>query len=130
MGGYDCVENPACQTDGIRLSNFTCAALECDCSCDSGFFVNWLKLYPLGASPMCSNIQVPIIFLALGIQVIRALYQAKVTANFSVIEKAVAEAVGCLVVYFVGDPLLNLGFGVLYGNDLAWVKNAMAIVVV
>ena len=84
-----CPKSSVCwQTDG-------CSNPACECECGTGLFAGWIPS-TLG-----------VIILALVINTGYGWLVGKLVQAFSTIDRAIADAFSLLLVYFIGDPLMN-----------------------
>lgn len=81
-----------CAVCWSALANETCRSPSCTCPCGSGVFVAWDNW---------------VVVLALTINVLQSWMVGKVIKNFSTVTRAMAQSSSILVIYFIGDPLLN-----------------------
>lgn len=90
-----CPKSSVCwQADG-------CSNPACECECGDGLFAGWIPS-TLG-----------VIILALVINTGYGWLVGKLVQAFSTIDRAIADAFSLLLVYFIGDPLMN---GTSLGN--------------
>jgi len=90
-----CPKSSVCwQADG-------CSNPACECECGDGLFAGWIPS-TLG-----------VIILALVINTGYGWLVGKLVQAFSTIDRAIADAFSLLLVYFIGDPLMN---GISLGN--------------
>lgn len=88
---YSCPAASVCW----KLSEHTCAHPACTCHCDSGVFAGW------------TSQSIKVILLALVINTVYGWLVGKLVQSFSTLHRAIADSFSLLVIYFVGDPLLN-----------------------
>lgn len=83
-----------CPRDSVcwDLRSGGCSAAACDCDCTSGIFAGWNRW---------------VLVLAVFINTIQGWLVGKVTQQFSVIHRAIADSFSLLVIYFIGDPIFN-----------------------
>merc|ERR1712060_358079 len=68
---------------------------------------------PVGKSQVVSGFELPIVFVALAANMFQGWLGAKGAYQFSTVDRAIADSFSLLLVYFLGDPLLNYGFQAL-----------------
>ncbi|CAE8730394.1 unnamed protein product [Polarella glacialis] len=101
----DSCQDSACW--GPLGSNRTCSSDMCSCECSSGVFVAWNSLAPPGQAPYLQHVLVPIVYIAIAVNVFQGWLGAMVAYKFSTVERAIADSFSLLLVFFVGEPLLN-----------------------
>eukprot|EP00933_Yihiella_yeosuensis_P037856 TRINITY_DN31857_c0_g1_i2.p1 TRINITY_DN31857_c0_g1~~TRINITY_DN31857_c0_g1_i2.p1 ORF type:complete len:818 (-),score=116.91 TRINITY_DN31857_c0_g1_i2:149-2428(-) len=90
-----------CPKDSVCFQQDGCSNPLCDCECDSGLFAGWTKEATI------------VLMIALVINTGYGWIVGRVVQEFSTVHRAVADAFSLLLVYFVGDPLIN---GASLGN--------------
>jgi len=78
-------------SDPLCWSSGGCAA-NCSCECGSGLFVAWDSW---------------LVWLALTVNVTQSWLVGKIIKKFSTVMRAIVQSSSILVIYFIGDPLLN-----------------------
>lgn len=69
-----------------------CGNTDCHCECTSGVFAGWDNL---------------VLLVAVFINTAQGWLVGKVTQQFSVIHRAIADSFSLLAIYFIGDPIFN-----------------------
>ncbi|CAK8985138.1 Uncharacterized protein SCF082_LOCUS16 [Durusdinium trenchii] len=95
------IDGAACPKESVCWATDGCSNPACECECGSGIFAGWIPSV-LG-----------VIILALVINTGYGWLVGKLVQAFSTIDRAIADAFSLLLVYFIGDPLLN---GTSLGN--------------
>ncbi|CAJ1371423.1 unnamed protein product [Effrenium voratum] len=85
----------ACPKSSVCWQDDGCLNPACECECGSGLFAGWI--------PSAMGV----IILALVINTGYGWIVGKLVQAFSTIDRAIADAFSLLLVYFIGDPLLN-----------------------
>ncbi|CAE7233368.1 Srp14 [Symbiodinium microadriaticum] len=85
----------ACPQDSVCRQDNGCENPACDCVCASGIFAGWIPS------------AIGVIVLALTINTGYGWLVGKLVQAFSTVDRAIADAFSLLLVYFIGDPLLN-----------------------
>jgi len=85
----------SCPLDSVCWQENGCENPACDCVCASGIFAGWIPS-ALG-----------VIVLALTINTGYGWLVGKLVQAFSTVDRAIADSFSLLLVYFIGDPLLN-----------------------
>jgi len=88
-------EDAACPADSVCWQDNGCANPACACACASGIFAGWI--------PSANGV----IVLALAINTGYGWLVGKLVQAFSTVDRAIADNFSLLLVYFIGDPLLN-----------------------
>lgn len=84
----------SCPKDSVcwDMDRLGCASEDCSCECTSGIFAGWNS---------------PVLLLAVAINTTQGWLVGKVTQQFSVIHRAIADSFSLLAIYFIGDPIFN-----------------------
>lgn len=83
-----------CPGDSVcwDLSAGTCSNPACSCPCVEGIFAGWHNW---------------VLSMAVVVNTVQGWMVGKVTQQFSVLHRAIADSFSLLMIYFIGDPLLN-----------------------
>jgi len=87
-------DHHSCPTDSVcwDLRAGGCGNPDCHCECTRGIFAGW---------------NTPVLFWAVVINTAQGWLVGKVTQQFSVIHRAIADSFSLLAIYFICDPLFN-----------------------
>ncbi|CAE7433121.1 unnamed protein product [Symbiodinium pilosum] len=91
----------SCPAESVCFQENGCENPACDCACASGIFAGWIPS------------AIGVIVLALAINTGYGWLVGKLVQAFSTVDRAIADAFSLLLVYFIGDPLMN---GTSLGN--------------
>jgi len=83
--------NPVCWD----LDQGSCGNPACDCDCAEGLFAGWTRE------------SMPVILLALAIGIAYNWLVGKLVQRFSTVHRCIADSFSLLMIYFIGDPMLN-----------------------
>jgi len=103
----------SCPWDSVcwDLGEGGCGNAACECECTSGIFAGW--------TPQ----NIGMLSLAVFINTAQGWLVGKVTQEFSVIHRAIADSFSLLAIYFIGDPIFN------HTSLSNWALNLVAFIV-
>jgi len=103
----------SCPWDSVcwDLGKGGCGNAACDCECTSGVFAGWTAQ------------NIGMLSLAVFINTAQGWLVGKVTQQFSVIHRAIADSFSLLAIYFIGDPIFN------HTSLSNWALNLVAFIV-